>query len=137
MVEVVLKYRTMEYRCVKLNGNPWCHAFKVGQIYKAKENHHIVSDTEIVLLQGSSEWQVETECFEVVPANKVLDEQVGGDHYKNLAIQPVNYITKNGLGYLEGNIIKYVTRHKHKNGLEDLLKAKHYLEMAINNYERD
>lgn len=60
----------------------------------------------------------------------VNDEQVGGEHYQK-PIQPWDYITLNRLGYLEGNIIKYVTRYKEKNGLQDLYKAKHYLEKLI------
>ena len=60
-----------------------------------------------------------------------LKEQVGGDHYSKLAIQPVTYINANGLSYLQGNVIKYVTRYKDKNGLQDLKKAKHYVEMLI------
>ena len=58
------------------------------------------------------------------------DKQVDGDHYK-LEIQPWDYITLNRLGYLEGNIIKYVTRHKNKNGAKDLEKAKHYIDKLI------
>ena len=60
-----------------------------------------------------------------------LKEQVGGDHYSKLAIQPVTYINANGLSYLQGNVIKYVTRYKDKNGLQDLEKAKHYIDMLI------
>jgi len=62
------------------------------------------------------------------PVNAV---QYGGDHYKKKAIQPWDYIAANEIGYLEGNVIKYVSRWKDKNGLEDLLKAKHYLEKLI------
>ena len=58
------------------------------------------------------------------------DRQEGGDHYQ-LPIQPIEYIYKNKLGYMEGNVIKYVTRHESKNGAEDLRKAIHYLEMLI------
>ena len=50
---------------------------------------------------------------------KALKQQVGGDHYSKLAIQPVEYINKNNLTYLQGNVIKYVTRYKDKNGLQD------------------
>lgn len=57
-------------------------------------------------------------------------KQVGGSHYQ-LPIQPWDYIVANNMGYLEGNIIKYVTRYKDKNGLEDLKKAKHYLEKLM------
>ena len=60
-----------------------------------------------------------------------LKKQVAGDHYVKLAIQPVQYITENNLTYLQGNVIKYVTRYKDKNGLQDLQKAKHYVEMLI------
>ena len=60
-----------------------------------------------------------------------LNKQEGGDHYKDLAIQPVEYIVKNNLGYLEGNVIKYVTRHHKKNHAEDIKKAIHYLQMIL------
>lgn len=57
--------------------------------------------------------------------------QVGGDHYKKQTIQPWDFIIANNLGFLEGNVIKYVTRYKSKNGLEDLKKAQHYLQKLI------
>ena len=62
------------------------------------------------------------------------DEQVGGDHYKDMAIQPGEYITKNKLGWYEGNVIKYVTRHRSKGKKQDLEKAIHYLQLAIEEY---
>lgn len=60
-----------------------------------------------------------------------LHKQVGGQHYKDRAIQPIQYIHANGLGFFEGNVIKYVTRWRDKNGLADIEKAKHYLELLI------
>lgn len=57
------------------------------------------------------------------------------EHYSKNKIQPIDYILANDMDFVSGNIIKYVTRYKHKNGLEDLKKAKHYLEILINNYE--
>ena len=60
-------------------------------------------------------------------------KQVGGSHYKDMEIQPIDFITKNNLSYIQGNVIKYVCRYKDKNGVEDLEKAKHYLEMLIDN----
>ena len=57
--------------------------------------------------------------------------QIGGNHYKNKVIQPWDYIVANDMGYLAGNIIKYVTRYKDKNGVEDLKKARHYLDKLI------
>jgi hypothetical protein len=63
------------------------------------------------------------------------DRQVGGDHYKKLEIQTWDYIIANNIGYMEGNIIKYVSRWKEKGGEKDLLKAKHYLDKLIENIE--
>jgi hypothetical protein len=60
-----------------------------------------------------------------------LDVQVGGGHYKDLAIQPVEYIHKNSLTYLEGNVVKYITRHKSKNGEQDVRKAIHYCQLIL------
>ena len=60
-----------------------------------------------------------------------LHKQVDGNHYKDMAIQPVEYIHANGIGYFEGNVIKYVTRWRAKNGIADLEKAKHYIELLI------
>jgi len=57
--------------------------------------------------------------------------QIGGDHYKRLAIQPFEYIHKNNLSFGQGNVIKYTTRYKYKNGLEDLKKARHYIDLLI------
>jgi hypothetical protein len=60
-----------------------------------------------------------------------LDVQVDGDHYKQMKIQPVEFIHANGIPYLEGNVIKYVSRWRSKNGVADLKKAKHYIELLI------
>lgn len=57
--------------------------------------------------------------------------QIDGNHYKEKFIQPWDYIAANKLGYFEGNIIKYVTRWRDKGGVNDLLKAKHYLDKLI------
>lgn len=60
-----------------------------------------------------------------------LDEQPGGTHYKDQSIQPIQYILANQLGYCEGNVVKYVSRHDKKNGKEDILKAIHYLQFIL------
>lgn len=57
--------------------------------------------------------------------------QVGGTHYQAAEIQPWDFIIANGLGYLEGCIVKYVTRWQRKDGIQDLAKAQHYLEKLI------
>lgn len=66
-----------------------------------------------------------------------LDKQVGGSHYKVGAIQPIEYIEDNDLGYHEGNVIKYITRWRDKNGIQDLEKAIHYIELLIEKTQRD
>ena len=60
-----------------------------------------------------------------------LDVQEGGAHYKGCKIQPVEYIVANNMPYLDGNIVKYITRHRKKNGKEDLLKIKHYVDLIL------
>ena len=60
-----------------------------------------------------------------------LDKQVGGDHYKGMAIQPIEFAQKNNLSYCESNAIKYICRHANKNGVEDLRKAIHNIELLI------
>lgn len=60
-----------------------------------------------------------------------LKEQVGGRHYADMEIQPIEFIMKNGLGFCEGNIVKYVSRWRGKGGIEDLRKARHYLDLLI------
>ncbi len=59
------------------------------------------------------------------------DKQIGGGHYKDYAIQPLDYILANNIPWCEANVIKYVTRWRSKNGVEDLKKARHYLDLLI------
>ena len=66
-----------------------------------------------------------------VPVASALNTQVGGLHYKNLKIQPVEYVHANNIGYFEGSVIKYVTRWRNKNGIADLQKAKHFIDLLI------
>jgi hypothetical protein len=60
-----------------------------------------------------------------------FDDQVGGNHYKDFAIQPLEFIVKNNLDFPQGCVVKYVVRYKLKNGLEDLKKARHYIDLLI------
>jgi len=59
------------------------------------------------------------------------NHQVGGDHYRAKPIQPWDFITANGIGFLEGNAIKYLARWKDKGGIDDLRKARHYVDKLI------
>jgi hypothetical protein len=65
------------------------------------------------------------------PRNSALDVQIGGGHYKSYAIQPVEFIHKNKIPYIEGCAIKYLCRWREKGGIEDLKKARHYIELLI------
>jgi hypothetical protein len=62
---------------------------------------------------------------------KAFEVQVGGTHYKQMKIQPIEFIYENQIPYMEANVIKYICRHKYKNGLQDLEKAKHYIDLLI------
>jgi len=73
-----------------------------------------------------------------------LDTQIGGGHYKDFPIQPIEFCMVNKLDHCQSNVVKYVSRFRTKGGLEDLLKAKHYIEILIefeygrnNTYGRD
>ena len=57
------------------------------------------------------------------------------NHY-DLAIQPVEYILRNGLAFCEGNVVKYISRWHMKNGKEDLLKARHYIDILIEELDK-
>jgi hypothetical protein len=72
-----------------------------------------------------------TEHLELNEIQGALREQIGGNHYKQLAIQPFEYNHANHLEAAEGEVIKYVTRHRWKNGKQDLDKAIHVLQMLI------
>ncbi len=60
-----------------------------------------------------------------------LERMIGGEHYLQHQIQPVEFIVRNGLGYCEGNVVKYVTRWREKGGIDDLRKARHYIDLLI------
>ena len=66
---------------------------------------------------------------------EALDIQIGGNHYKDCKIQPVEYICSNGLDFLEGNVVKYITRHRTKgDGEEDIRKVIHYAQLILEIY---
>lgn len=77
---------------------------------------------------------MDTELKQFFGGHAETPKQVGGDHYLR-AIQPWDIIRAWDLGYFEGNVLKYVLRHKYKNRKEDIEKAIHYLEYLRDNYE--
>lgn len=126
------------------------HDFKVGDKFQVKEawldmtinkDYEVlkVEDGHVTCINDFNEMN-DLRIGDVVPSfykqNKAINEQIGGTHYRDKAIQPIEYILANDLGFCEGNIIKYVSRYKDKNGIEDLKKAKHYLEFLIEEVEK-
>lgn len=90
------------------------------------------------------EWHVAESRLKIVEpreelntSNKASDSQIGGSHYAKLAIQPMEYCLKNRLNYAQSNAIKYITRYKDKNGIEDLKKAIHCIELLIEHEEQN
>jgi len=76
--------------------------------------------------------------FSIYSMSNVYKKQIGGDHYQSMEIQPSEFINKNNLPFAEGNAIKYLCRHKQKGQKQDLEKAIHYCQMAIDrDYPKD
>ena len=127
LVHVDLAYEDGEELCGDKKAMPMLHSNQElaadggGRCVQLKDNRQQADSRESVT--GSS------------PSPK--STQVGGNHYSKMKIQPIDFITANGIGYIEGNIIKYVCRYKSKNGVEDLKKAQHNLQMLIEQEERD
>lgn len=70
--------------------------------------------------------------------DKALDKQVGARHYVDMKLQPIVFIMENDLDFCTGNAIKYLCRHKAKNGRQDLEKAIHYIQLLIEHeYKED
>jgi len=69
--------------------------------------------------------------FATVSESNPRENQIGGDHYRTMAIQPADFIMANKLGWAEGCAIAYITRWREKGGLQDLRKAIHTLELLI------
>lgn len=59
------------------------------------------------------------------------DAQIAGEHYKTLKIQPIDYIIANKMNFQDGNVVKYISRHRAKNGAEDVRKAIHYCQLIL------
>jgi hypothetical protein len=69
--------------------------------------------------------------IESMHEDRASSKQVGGSHYRDFAIQPAEFIHRNGIGFLAANVIKYVCRYKAKNGRQDLEKARHYIDLLL------
>ena len=111
----------------------WCHKQGLGNLdvtnIKRKDFKSFYDDRAYQVKRNTGQIILD----EVVSNAKssALSDQVGGDHYSKMAIQPVEFCYKNKLGAIESNIIKYICRHKVKNGEQDLEKAKHLINLLI------
>ena len=84
------------------------------------DNMYLMDASDVEILETSDQ------CKEYSQTYNPLIAQEGGGHYKNRGIQPLEYTMKNNLSFCEGNVVKYISRYKSKNGIEDLAKVIHY-----------
>ena len=92
-----------------------------GMSRESHEQYMYRRNQEENLIKGTHEYEY----------GKPSEKQIGGSHYKDCAIQPVDYIVENKLDFLEGNVVKYITRHRTKGGIEDIKKVIHYAELIL------
>ena len=120
-----------------------------GSMYEIEDQIYLTDLSQMLYTfkANGKTWKLfEDECSEVFPEpneklldvintdlkkESVLDIQHGGSHYKDKKIQPIEYITANNLDFCEGNIVKYASRHKEKNGAEDIRKVIHYAQFIL------
>jgi len=113
------------------------HQDEKNRFFRDALNSAAIAPGPIVTKQA--EWSMQRNHDEIASAEdafretvaSALDVQIGGDHYKNMEIQPIEFITRNKLGFIEGCVIKRICRHAAKNGVEDLRKAKHEIDVLI------
>lgn len=110
------------------------YKYKVGDIFEVVDNlkgpYWIEQGRVLIEYVSESNFDlVESKIKE--EKKSALDIQEGGGHYKSKGIQPVEYAYRNNLGFIESNVVKYVSRWKEKNGIQDLKKARHYLDILI------
>lgn len=113
-------------------------SIKTGMIVQCLENNEGNKFTGIILEVGNEPnckiGEVHQDWYGPIFTEYIkapTSDQVGGNHYKNLKIQPTEFIHANNIPFIEGCVIKYLVRHREKNGLEDLKKAKHYIDLLI------
>jgi hypothetical protein len=109
----------------------------VGHFFILDTQEHVnMLEDQVALFKGSGFH--DEDCFELIyKITKASEKQVDGNHYSKLKIQPMKYALENNLNYAQANAIKYITRYKDKNGIEDLKKAIHCIELLIEHEEQD
>ena len=118
----------MKVKIVKSELPTYWYNEKIGQEFNVFDfniqNYKLCDDTDYIISKE--------DCIIV----DYSQTPIKPDHYKT-NITPIEFIEANNLGFHEGNVIKYITRYKDKNGIEDLEKAKTYIEMLINKLKRE
>lgn len=109
------------------NQHPFPPALIVKSVFSGQQPIADTCATEPEPLSNLLRLQLEPSTDEPKPS--LL--QVGGKHYKGMRIQPVQYNHANNIPFIEGSVIKYISRWREKNGLQDLLKAKHFIDLLI------
>lgn len=114
------------------------HGLTEGKVYRLREIPHFLTHYSIVDDYGDARMALKArfEVTTVASPEYAESRQVGGTHYQSKAIQPIDYIMANSLDFCEGNVVKYVTRYRDKGGIEDLKKARHYLDFLIEREEK-
>ena len=123
-------WRTMKIK-EKHPGSPFdinCGLW-LAEIGKAKNGWEVWNKNGLLYRNGIWVEMLEEEEEEI--NIKASETQIGGSHYSEMVIQPIEFIHKNGLSFIQGNVVKYVCRYKSKGGIEDLNKAKHYIDLLI------
>jgi len=146
---VVQAINAFEIEIIKTTDADW-YAPLIGERLIAYNNYEtggltILSDSEanrkvfkkhedLILPDNPLDWRVDRDACETVMHRESKDrkKQIGGNHYCKHSIQPFDIIDEYKLNYYEGNALKYLLRHSDKNGKEDLLKCKHYIDEIIN-----
>lgn len=128
---------------VRIKEESWEHSYDILSKFGFQRNVSYevtgVYPRGVISLKGATatyypeyfELSITNRTEDVKKPQSALDKQVSGNHYKDCGIQPIEYIHANGLSYIEGNVIKYTTRHSKKNGKADIEKAIHYLELIL------
>ena len=112
-----------------------CGEWKQGRVNPFKNEGGYLENHPIIM-KAKSYWGKDSPATTITNAAiSALEKQMGGSHYKDMKIQPVEFIVENEIPYREANVIKYTCRHASKNGKQDIEKAIHYLEMILEDYE--
>lgn len=122
-----------------IDNDSYIGILSLGKIYEViEEDNSLGGNYYKILTDKNYEYYFLQEMFEVVGLinEPKIQTPIKPDHYKT-KITPIEFIEANNLGFHEGNVVKYITRYKDKNGIEDLEKAKTYIEMLIEKLKRE